>query len=291
MNTPDITAKKIKKEIPVSHIGFMPHSFVQASLPYSARPGHEWIRKAGKYTLVLYGPEGLPYGSIPRLVMSWITTEAVRTKSRDIVLGDSLSDFLSALGLHRTGGKRGDITRLRKQISLLFSCFISLKYDDHFIQNGLETVREDRKNMVLVDSSSLIWQPTAAGRSIFSGNAGKSASIRLSESFFNEITSAPVPFDMEALKQFCRSPMALDLYMWLAYRLSYLKSPVTISWEQLSVQFGANYTRTRAFKEAFLDHMKTITGEYSEIRYVSDPRGFTLFPLHTSLSDIENSKV
>lgn len=264
-------------------LSFMPCAFVQASLPYSRKPGHEWVRKAGKYTLTIYSPEGLPYGSIPRLVMSWITTEAVRTKSRDLFLGDSLSDFLSALGLHRTGGPRGDITRLRKQISLLFSCFISLRFDDHFQKNGKEMEQKSIRNMVIADSADLIWQPKAVEGSLFSKDGARMPSIRLSESFFNEITSSPVPVDIEELRQFCHSPMALDLYMWLAYRLSYIQHPVTITWDQLSVQFGSNYRRTRDFKAAFLDHLETIAGVHEEILYSADSYSFSLFPLRGSV--------
>jgi len=58
-------------------------------------------------------PIGLPYGSVRRLLLAWIGAEAMRTGERELVLGDSMSSFLSELGLNRTGGRWGDVTRLK----------------------------------------------------------------------------------------------------------------------------------------------------------------------------------
>ena len=38
-----------------------------------------------------------------------------------------------------------------------------------------------------------------------------------------------------------RSPMALDLYSWLTYRMSYLERLTGIPWGALQLQFGADY--------------------------------------------------
>ena len=42
--------------------------------------------------------------------------------------------------------------------------------------------------------------------------------IELGEKFFNEIIHNPVPLDMNILGALKRSPLGLDLYMWLTYR-------------------------------------------------------------------------
>ena len=52
--------------------------------------------------------------------MAWVSTEAVRTQSRELVLGKSLSEFMRKLDLHTSGGSsRGDRTRLRNQMRRL----------------------------------------------------------------------------------------------------------------------------------------------------------------------------
>ena len=42
----------------------------------------------------------LPYGNLPRLLMAWVSTEAVRTQSRELVMGRSLSEFMRTLGVY-----------------------------------------------------------------------------------------------------------------------------------------------------------------------------------------------
>jgi hypothetical protein len=110
----------------------MARSLVQATLPHKATPGSEFVRRNGFLTLTILTPSsiGLPYGSIPRLLLSWITTEAFLTKSPVLQLGSTLSFFMSELGLLRTGGARGDITRLRNQIKRLFSSTVICHYED-----------------------------------------------------------------------------------------------------------------------------------------------------------------
>ena len=46
----------------------------------------------------------LPYGNLPRLLMAWVSTEAVRTRSRELVLGRSLSEFMRKVGIFDEGG-------------------------------------------------------------------------------------------------------------------------------------------------------------------------------------------
>lgn len=108
-----------------SNLAFMPYFFVQTNFPYTEVEGREFVRKNGNLTLSLYSPTGLPYGSLPRLVIAFIVTEAIRKKTREVHLGETLSEFLTRIGLGRTGGKNGTITRLRKQLNSLFTCFIS----------------------------------------------------------------------------------------------------------------------------------------------------------------------
>ena len=50
------------------------------------------------------GINKLPYGNLPRLLLAWVSTEAVRTQSRELVLGRSLSEFMRALGLEPVSG-------------------------------------------------------------------------------------------------------------------------------------------------------------------------------------------
>ena len=50
----------------------------------------------------------LPFGNIPRLLLAWLSTEAVRTQSRELILGPSLTKFMKTLGVYNSGGGKGD---------------------------------------------------------------------------------------------------------------------------------------------------------------------------------------
>ena len=100
------------------------------SLPRT-NPGKRlrYVRQNGPYSLgIIAGINNkLPYGNIPRLLLAWVSTEAVRTQSRELVLGQSLSEFMEKLGLAPVGGVR---TRVRNQMQRLFSAHIQLVHED-----------------------------------------------------------------------------------------------------------------------------------------------------------------
>ena len=92
----------------------------------------------------------LPYGSLSRLLLVWVCTEAVRTQSRVIVLGKSLSEFMRSLDVYTTSG--GTHTRLRNQkMDRLFNASVSLIYKD---ERGKATL-----NAVIADSTEFWWNP------------------------------------------------------------------------------------------------------------------------------------
>ena len=111
-------------------LGFMARTMALCSLPRT-NPGNrlQYKRVNGPFKLVLVAgaDNKLPYGNLPRLLMAWLCTEAVRTQSRVIVLGDSLSKFMRELGIYNSGGKPQ--TRLRNQMRRLFGCTVSMVYE------------------------------------------------------------------------------------------------------------------------------------------------------------------
>ncbi len=110
----------------------MARILVQATLPHSRPKTHDFERVNGHYSLHLSAPPsiGLPFGSYPRLVLAWLTTEAVRKKTPEIRLGPSFSEFMHRLGLAPVTGKRGTVPRLRDQLHRLFSTTIRCSYSN-----------------------------------------------------------------------------------------------------------------------------------------------------------------
>ena len=69
--------------------GFLGRTMALCSLPRS-NPGNrtQYKRANGPYTLVMSaaGINKLPFGNLPRLILAWICTEVVKTRSREVVL-------------------------------------------------------------------------------------------------------------------------------------------------------------------------------------------------------------
>lgn len=254
-------------------LGFMCRALTQATMPHSKKEGSEFTRRNGNLTLSITSPSvvGLPYGSIPRLLVSWLTTEAVRTNEREVVLGDSMAQFMSQLGLYRTGGKRGDITRFRDQCMRLFASTVICIYTDQ----KLGAI----KRLGVAEEAMIWWDPKQPAQ------AGLwDSTVTLTREFFSEVTSCPVPVDMRALKALKSSSMALDIYVWLTHRMSYLKQPTVIPWGALKMQFGADFSQTRQFKAAFIKHLKSVCVVYPEAKVEPQDLGLYLRPSPTHIA-------
>lgn len=212
-------------------MGFMARLMTLCSLPRT-NPGNrlQYVRRNGPYTLGMTAGinNRLPYGNIPRLLLAWVCTEAVKTQSRELVLGRSLSEFMRELGMQTSGGStRGDRARLRNQMDRLFNAHVSLIYED---DRGKASV-----NSQIADRTELWWNPRRPDAPTL-----WDSKIELGEKFFNEIIGHPVPLDMNILKALKRSSLGLDLYLWLTYRTFSLTRPMQLSWKRLYRQFGAD---------------------------------------------------
>ena len=251
-------------------LGFMARAMVQATLPHKKAAGNEFTRTNGSYSLSILAPSkiGLPYGSYPRLLLSWLSTEAVRTKERELVLGDSLSKFMGELGLVPTGGRWGSITQLKNQMRRLFSSHVSCSYEG----DAFTSI-----NMMLADKVALWWSPKEPEQA-----ALWQSSVLLSQPFFDEITAHPVPIDLRALNALKKSPMALDVYMWLTYRMFYMRKATPLRWASLQAQFGADYADTasgrQGFKKGFTNALKKVQVVYPEVKVEPTDSGILLLP-------------
>ena len=113
-------------------LGFMARMLVLCSLPRT-NPGNrlQYKRVNGPYTLAMTAGVNnkLPFDNFPRLILAWVSTEAVRTRSRVLILGPSLAKFMRELGIYSSGG--GNVhTKLRNQMRRLFNAHVQLVYKD-----------------------------------------------------------------------------------------------------------------------------------------------------------------
>ncbi len=278
---------------------FMPGAVLQATLPYREPPKDTqvWYRSNGRVSLliqpgfVVHKQDtveagrvrtlqvtqnlGFPYGAIPRLLLSWVATEAVRTGSQEVQLGSNLTSFMAQIGLiHATGGAGGSITRLKDQTRRLFGANIQLV-----------RVNQSSKDLSLnqlpiqITKRAAIWD-TDAGRPVDPFGSR----ITLSDDFYRECRDHPVPVDFNCLMQLRNSALCLDVYSWLTWRYSFLKAPKEFPWAVLRDQFGSTAASERKFREAFRLALKHVLEVYPAARV--DPRtsGLILIPSPTSIA-------
>ncbi len=249
-------------------IAFYARMMAQIGLPYTRQPRNEFIRLNGdlKVSFVAPGGIGLPYGVIPRLLMCWLTTEAVRTQQPELRLGHTLTGFLDRLQLGRTGGTKGDITRLRKQMTSLFGSTITAIYS----RPGETAI----KPIPVAEEVVLWWDATRPAVPVL-----WDSTITLSEPFFREVVERPIPIRLDHLQQLRRSPMALDMYVWLTHRLFYLKAPTTVPTELLMAQLGGSPgRRPRDFRADLVRHLAALRQVWPELDAQVRPRGLYLRP-------------
>ena len=266
-------------------LGFMARLLVLCSLPRT-NPGnrHQYKRVNGPFKLVMVAgaDNKLPFGNLPRLILAWVCSEAVRTRSRVLILGDSLSDFMRSLGVYSSSGEKH--TRLRNQMKRLFDCTVSMIYEDG---RG-----EARVSSLVADHTEFWWNERKPDeRSLWNSK------IELGEKFFNEITRHPVPLNMNTLTALKRSSLGLDLYLWLVYRTFALRAPLRLTWRLLYGQFGAHPDKAsdnntvQAFRYKVLRELKKIKLAWPGLNYTTAKGVLILHPSTPAIAPLNQGQL
>jgi len=255
-------------------LGFVSRLIVATTLPHSEPADNEFTRHSGLYDLCLLAPRrvGLPYGRYPRLALAWMITEVVKRKTSLLRLPPSLSRFASQIGITPSSGAKGTLALLRDQllrlVNLTILCLDSspqlspYAFPSAFQGGGVHLVKR-----------YLLWwdEPSPDDQDPY---------ILLSQDFCDEILAHPVPIDL-AIVRSLRSPLEIDVYMWLTYRsfrACRISRPETIPWQALKRQFGSDYAELRVFRFHLLQAIKKIINVYPALRLRDTPSGLVLLP-------------
>jgi hypothetical protein len=247
-------------------ITYLGKILIQCTLPHRD-PGQQIYRRSnGFYQLTVLAPPGIgvPWGRYPRLLLPWLTTEALKTKDRIIPLGRSLSDFMHEIGVKPSGGPRGPITGFRDQVERLFASTIMSHYKS---DNEFRTLKVD-----IAREAHLWWHPGAPGQVALWGSY-----VHLTEEFYDSVTRHPVPLDTRVLRVL-RSSLAMDLYAWATFRVSYLEKATLIPWEFLAAQFGGTYTDVKHFRTEAVKQLRRVIRLYPALRCEPRSKGLVLYP-------------
>ena len=259
-----------------SDIRFMNLVLSVCALPRRSM-GHQrqYVRRTGDYMLAFNATDpdyGLPYGVYPRLLFAWICTEAVRTKTPRLVLGRSLNEFLTTLGI-KSSNSRGnwDVgTHVIGQMQRLFGCVIHLEVAQE--ESRLEGVQPFISG--IAEIQNLWWDPRDPEVQML-----WTSSIELNHRLFREIVEQAVPLDMRTLRAIRRSPLGIDLYMFITNH-TYQKwsrwETLKVPWRELDEQVGSEPNRrgtkdVSRFRANAIRELKKLKNVWPELRYRIQP--------------------
>ena len=143
----------------------------------------------------------MPYGSRARLIMLYLQSEAIRTRSRDVTLGRSMRDWLTRMDVP-IGGK--SMTMIRDQAERISRCHLSF--------NVRISKRMDFIQQSIVDGAMFLDNPDE-------GKVHCSLKPFGCPKVFFRTKRHPVPLEDAAIRAISNNSLALDVYAWLAYRL------------------------------------------------------------------------
>ncbi len=258
---------------------------IQCTLPHSDPKTRDWVKTNGDFSLIVSSgvdqnlePYGVPYGSFPRLVLAYIITRVIQTGERRIALASHFSGFLQEIGYtsnHKGTGIKGQ--RIRQQLLKLFRASVTFQ--------GKTAGHLAVQDIKVAPRFELWWDVKNPEQDSLWGSY-----LDISEEFRQAILSAPVPLCTNILKALHKSPLALDVYMWVSYRLFVLHSTgqgsVSLGYGRLQEQFGTGIAEVnyRKFRQEFKAAWAKVAslwreedGEKSLLNYELHPTGLVLY--------------
>jgi hypothetical protein len=259
-------AVEIQNE-PLDQIAFQHSLLCQVGLPRKETAEREFTRVNGAMSLSIEAgrlfdgtqlvPQPLPYGARPRLILVHISSEAVRTRSPVVEVGNSAYGFMKTLGF----GVNGESYRqTRKQVLALSACTMTLGFVANGFPQTVKTapIKKFEAWLRREGNHTTIWPGI----------------LELSPEFFDSLQEHAVPLDPVALKTLRHSSLALDVYTWLSQRLCRVNrlDGVKISWRALHRQFGQEIADISNFRRKMLGTPK-VPGVLTQVKTVySDAR-------------------
>lgn len=267
-------------------VNYLHSGFCQAALPHREPKNRlePWVRRNGAYQLIIRPgilplrdkvvPVGVPYGTKARLIMIYFQTEAVRSRSQVVDLGPTMAAWLKKMGLGTSGGPRGSYAPVREQALRIARCEFTMRFE----RGASEARLADQR---IVDGMDL-WRDTSSAEDLFRTGCEWVRHVKLSDAFFEHLMEHSVPLSEEAISRLKHSSLALDLYVWLTYRLHSLRREMIVPWYALSNHFGSESGhRQLAFR--LKEVLKDVTAVYPDANVEASSRGLILRPSKPSV--------
>lgn len=215
---------------------------------------------------------GIPAGSKARILFTFINDSAIRNRSPVIDMGPTMRSFMEANGISVGGSNAKE---LQKQIQNIAASRIMVgTWDDssspsHATQDD---IRITQKTSFWLDQDSRqrrVWQPE----------------LVLSTDYFDKLSQYTVPVNFRALVALQEAPRAMDVYLWLCYRLRSVNRDIKIPLRSLHDVFGIGIKSKRHFKAAFIDSVAQALRYYPEARVEFESDFLVLKPSPQAIPD------
>ena len=263
----------IRSDLP-SDLDFQYTVFCQTYLPYRKMEERLWFRRLGDVSLEVeagrvINPDNsgefmdmpLPYGEKPRLLMIHLNSEAKRTRSPVIEVEGSMTAFIAKLGMDTSGPA---IRRFKHQLASLACSRIrfGLRSNGRMTQVNTQVISKFDLWFPKNESQKTLWP----------------SQVKLSQEYYDSLDLHAVPLDARAVAALTGSSMALDIYCWLAQRLTRVpfNKDRVITWAAVHAQFGLEYKEIRFFRRDFLTALKKVLAVYPDARLDVTEVGLTL---------------
>jgi hypothetical protein len=102
--------------------------------------------------------------------------------------------------------------------------------------------------------------------------------VVLDEVFYESLIRHPLPLRETAIRALSGRSMAIDLYIWLAFRLHHLSRPMRVPWPALYRQFGAGFAQARQFRVHAREALALALAAYPEAKVAVEDEAITLIP-------------
>jgi hypothetical protein len=246
-------------------IGYSYSGLCLTSLPHRKLADDQpWQHTVGPLTLLVepgrtLGTDGkphfagIPYGARARLILIYLQTQAVLTQNREVSLGRSMREWMGRMGIS-VGGET--VAGLREQARRITHC--SMQF--FWVSKGDRPATVTGKRAII--NTGLFFHDRGRGNSRQDGLFEDR--VLLDSDFFDQLRNHPVPILDAAIQQLKDSSTALDIYIWLAYRLHHLERRQPISWRDLHQQFGAGYRNIWQWKPRFVQCLAEAVAAYPE---------------------------
>src|SRR5919202_1273212 len=247
-------------------MGFTYSGFAVTSLPHKPQTELVWRRDGHNITMLIESgrdrtgkPLGLPYGSYARFILLFLQSEAVRTGSREIELGRSMRVWLGTMGLSIGGTTYKMVGEQARRISACRLQFFTDRNRKGLMRHG-----------GFVDGSIFMARVSGDQPGLWQDR------VLLNEEFYRALREHPVPVSESALRAIGPRSMAIDIYIWLAYRLHAVRRDVEVGWPALYGQFGSGFQLIRKFRSHFIECLELAVAAYPEARVSLGERGLVL---------------